>query len=189
MTYLIAGLAIFLAIHSVRIVAPDWREKTMNKFGELPWKAVYAIVSLASFLLMTRGYSMAQPVASEVYPQFKGMYIVVIVLMALAAILVVAYALGPSYIKQKLKHPFLLAIILWSISHLWMNGDAASVTLFGGLLVWAVIDLWSALRRPNGPVRVPLVRNDIIAVVGGLALYALFVWRLHIALFGVAPVV
>ncbi|HEY0819916.1 MAG TPA: NnrU family protein [Rhizobacter sp.] len=33
----------------------------------------------------------------------------------------------------------------------------------------------------------PSAANDLIAVVGGLALYGLFVWRAHAWLIGVSP--
>ena len=188
MLYLVLGLVIFIGIHSIRIVAPGWREKTIVSVGKSLWKATYSITSLASFVLLIFGYSVAKPEAGQVYTPFSEMYHVVILLMAIALILMVASNLGPGYIKQKTKHPFLLAIILWSISHLWMNGDSASLLLFGSFLLWAIIDLGSALQRPNTDKPAPIFGNDIIAVVVGLGLYGLFLWILHKVLFGVALV-
>jgi len=67
------------------------------------------------------------------------------------------------------------------------------VLLFGGFLAWAVADRISVKRRaaaglmrslPLGP---PKTGNDIVALVGGLGLYVLFVVWAHGFLFGVRP--
>ena len=40
-----------------------------------------------------------------------------------------------------IRHPQLAAVKLWALAHLLVNGDAASLILFGGLLVWAVLEV------------------------------------------------
>jgi uncharacterized membrane protein len=61
------------------------------------------------------------------------------------------------------------------------------VMLFGSFLVWAILDLISALgRREPAPV-VMKPRADVIAVVAGTVLWAVFVFFLHRVLFGVSP--
>jgi uncharacterized membrane protein len=64
MTYLILGLVIFLGVHSVRIVANDWRTRTRASIGELPWKGLYSVLSLLGFGLIVWGFGLArqQPV-------------------------------------------------------------------------------------------------------------------------------
>ncbi len=188
MVFLVIGLIGFIGIHSVRIVAPDWRLTTIGTMGENKWKAIYSIVSLISFVLLIYGYARAKIDASQVYVPFSEMYHVVLLLMAIAFVMMMVSNLGPGYIKRKFKHPFLLATILWSISHLWMNGDLASLILFGTFLLWAIVNLKSALGRPKAEPVEPLIRNDIIAVVTGLGLYVLFIWKFHLFLFGVMPV-
>lgn len=188
MLYLILGLTVFIGLHSIRIVAPGWRQSTIASIGENAWKATYSVVSLASFVLLIFGYSLAKPEAAQIYTPVSELYHVVLLFMAIALVLMMVSNLGPGHIKQKLKHPFLIATILWSISHLWMNGDSASLVLFGAFLIWAAIDLLSAMRRPQIETPAPILRNDIIAVVVGLGLYGLFIWVLHEALFGVAPI-
>ena len=39
MTLLIVGLVIFLGIHSIAIVAPDWRDRIVARLGEAHGKA------------------------------------------------------------------------------------------------------------------------------------------------------
>ena len=47
MTQLIAGLVVFLGIHSVSIVSRPWRDTMARRPGEWPWKGVYSAVALA----------------------------------------------------------------------------------------------------------------------------------------------
>ena len=56
MTWLTLGLALFLGMHSVSIVAPAWRDAQVARRGELPWKALYTVVSIAGFVLIVIGY-------------------------------------------------------------------------------------------------------------------------------------
>jgi uncharacterized membrane protein len=83
----------------------------------------------------------------------------------------------------------LVATKLWALAHLLANGTAADVLLFGGFLAWAVADRVSLKRRAPRPAPAGAARpyNDAIAVAGGLAVYALFVFGAHRWLFGVTP--
>ena len=49
MAMLIAGLLLFLGVHSVRIFAADWRAARIAGMGEKRWKGLYSLVSLAGF--------------------------------------------------------------------------------------------------------------------------------------------
>ena len=46
MEYLIAGLVIFLGVHSTAIVAPRWRERMLGKLGEGGWKGLYSAIAV-----------------------------------------------------------------------------------------------------------------------------------------------
>ena len=67
MPWLIAGLAVFLGIHSVRMVAPAWRDARLAAMGEGPWKGIYSLVSLAGLVLLIWGYAQARPDADILY--------------------------------------------------------------------------------------------------------------------------
>ena len=83
----------------------------------------------------------------------------------------------------------LVAVKLWALAHLLANGSLADVLLFGSFLAWAVADRISLKRRPHRPTpgAPPRPANDVIAIVGGLVLYVLFLWRWHAWLIGVSP--
>lgn len=189
MVYLIAGLIIFLGIHSVRILAPAYRDRMVTGLGDNGWRALYSAISIIGFAVLIWGYGIARAQADIVYvPPSWGRHFAGL-LMIFAFIALMAYALPGGRIKALLKHPMLVSIKIWALSHLLANGDAASVVLFGSFLVWAIVDRVSMKRRgAPDPVSGPL-RNDAIAVAVGVGLWALFAFGAHAWLFGVAPFV
>ncbi|MEZ5871819.1 MAG: NnrU family protein [Nitratireductor sp.] len=185
MAILIAGVVVFLGIHSVRMLAPQWRDARIASMGEGGWKGAYSIVSLLGLAFLIWGYVLARPLAPVLYVTPFWMVHLAILLMALALISLMVFNLKPGRLKPILKHPMLLAVKLWAFAHLLVNGDLASVILFGSFLVWAV---WNrvAVKRRGGALPQPgPVTNDLIAVVSGLALWALIVWKAHVWIAGV----
>ncbi len=188
MSTLILGLVLFLGAHSVSIVAPAWRNAMAARLGEWPWKLLYAVVAIAGFVLMIRGYAAArlEPVVLWVPPAAMR-HIAATLMLPVFILLLAAYL--PGRIKSAAKHPMLVATKLWAVAHLLANGMLADVVLFGSLLAWAVADRISLRRRPARPIpsAPPSKLNDWIAVAGGLGLYGLFAFVLHARWFGVAP--
>jgi uncharacterized membrane protein len=188
MTSLIAGLVLFFGVHSTAIVAPQARASWALRFGERGWKALFAVVSLAGFALIVSGFAEARHSAVLLYaPPAWLRPITLLLMLPVFPLLFAAYL--PGRIQTAVKHPMLAATKAWALAHLLANGSLADVLLFGAFLAWAVADRISLKRRTPRPVQgAPPGRwNDAIAVVGGLALYAVTVGGLHRLLFGVAP--
>lgn len=57
---LILGLILFLGPHSVRIVAPAWRDGRLAAWGEKRWKLSYTAASVIGLLLIVWGYGQAR---------------------------------------------------------------------------------------------------------------------------------
>ncbi len=188
MSTLILGLVLFLGAHSVSIVAPAWRDAMAARFGEWGWKALYAAVAIVGFVLILQGYSAARlnPVVVWVPPAAMR-HIAALLMLPVFVLLLSAYL--PGRIRTAAKHPMLLATKFWALAHLLANGMLADIVLFGALLAWAVADRISLKRRVARPIPgAPASKlNDVIAVVGGLALYGLVAMVLHVRWFGVAP--
>ena len=55
MLWLIAGLVLFLGVHSVSIVAPQARDRWAARLGENPWKGLYSLVSFVGLGLIVWG--------------------------------------------------------------------------------------------------------------------------------------
>ncbi|WP_295814731.1 NnrU family protein [uncultured Nitratireductor sp.] len=188
MTLLVTGLALFLAVHSLSIVAPELRAQVMATHGKRAWLLPYTAISIVGFGLIVWGYGLARMEPAFVYaPPMSLRHLALLVLLPVFPLLIAAYV--PSRIKLAVRHPMLLATILWGLAHLMANGTFADLVLFGGFTLWAAIDWVSVTNRPR-KAEAPTPRGwrgDAIAVLGGLAAYGLFVAGLHQWLIGVSP--
>jgi uncharacterized membrane protein len=187
MTYLIAGLVIFFGVHSVAVVAPQFRAGARERLGEGGWKGLYGLASLIGFVLIVEGFGLARQSPVIVYSPPSWMrHVTFLFMLPVFPLLLAAYL--PGRIKSAAKHPMLAAVKLWAFGHLLANGTLADVLLFGSFLVWAVVDRISLKRRPQTLRIAPPGRfNDLVAVVLGLVLYVSFVGWLHLRMFGVSP--
>ena len=144
--YLIAGLLLFLGVHSTRVFANDWRNRTLARMGEKPFKGIYALLSLAGFLLLLWGYGQARQQGVMLWnPPVFTRHLAAVLTLAAFALLTAAYVPG-NQIKAKLHHPMVLGTKVWALAHLLANGSLASTLLFGGFLLWSVL-LFAASRR------------------------------------------
>jgi uncharacterized membrane protein len=187
MTELIAGLVIFFAVHSVSIFNESWRDRMVAQLGERTWQGLYSLLAIAGFVLMVRGYGIARldPLVLYSSPLWLR-HVAMLVLVPVFPLLLATYL--PGRIQTAARHPMLIATKLWAFAHLLANGMLADVLLFGGFLAWAVADRISMKRRIQRPVPgvPPAKLNDIVAVLLGLVLYAVFVFWLHGWLIGVS---
>ena len=196
MVWLVLGLVIFLGVHSIAIVSPAGRNRWAARLGENAFKGLYALVSFAGLALMIWGYGLSREAPVLLYALPGGFrHLAALLLLPVFVLLLAAYL--PGRIKTATKHPMLIAVKLWALAHLLAQsvtgGTLADVLLFGGFLAWAVADRISLKRRAAaGLIRtVPALPasglNDAIAVVGGLAIYLVFVFWAHAWLIGVRP--
>lgn len=190
MIVLVLGLVLFFAIHSVAIVSPSWRSNMIGKIGAGPWKGIYSLISIVGLALIVWGYSLARTEPVVVYvPPFWLRHLALLLLIPVFILLIAGNL--PGRIKAAVKHPMLIAIKLWAFAHLLANGMLADVLLFGLFLVWAVLSRISIKWReqPSPPTAGPgSFRNDIIAIVGGIAFYVVFALWLHTWLIGISPI-
>jgi uncharacterized membrane protein len=172
----------------MEIFSPTFRNEAVARIGEHAWKGSYSVLSIVGFILIVWGYGVARQEPVVLYaPPVWTRHLAALVMLPVFPLLLAAYL--PGRIKAATKHPFLAAIKFWALAHLLANGTLADVLLFGSFLAWAVADRISFKRRVSRPVpgAPPSGMNDVIAVVGGLALYVIFVLWLHRWLIGVPP--
>ncbi len=60
MTYLLAGLILFLGVHSMHLFASHWRDAQIARLGPLTWKGLYSVASIAGFVLIIWGFGIAR---------------------------------------------------------------------------------------------------------------------------------
>jgi uncharacterized membrane protein len=190
MAILVLGLIIFLGLHSTRIVSESGRERAIARFGEGAWKGIYSALSAVGLVLIVWGFARARHDAPQLWTPPPGGRHITMLLMLAALILLASYLFKRSHTAVMTHHPMAWSVLLWSAGHLFANGSAADLVLFGAFLIWSIADLASSYARDrrNG-VGYPTAEVDATAgaVVVGLVLYAVLLGGLHLWLFGVSP--
>ncbi len=182
MTLLILGVALWWAAHLFKRLAPGPRAK----LGE-PGKGLVTVLLIISVVLMVIGYRGAD---GTVYWGREPMWVGINnILMVLAIYCFAASgAKGAKvWLGTRLRHPQLTGFSIWAVAHLLVNGDTPSFVLFGGLLVWAVIEVLiiNAQEGPwQRPPRAP-AKKEVVAIIMTLIVTAV-VMAIHYAL-GVTP--
>lgn len=133
MFYLILGLALWIAGHFFKRLLPGLRE-SMGNAG----KGVSGMLVLGGLVLMVIGFRRAD--LTVVYDLGGWARHVNNLLMYFAVVL---FGMGSSKGRMRawLRHPMLAGVIVFAVAHLLVNGDLASIILFGGLLAWAVAEI------------------------------------------------
>ena len=162
MVLLISGVALWWAAHLFKRLAPERRAALGDK-----GKALVAILLILSVFVMARGYGQAGgPVWWGPSPATVGINNL---LVLLGFYLYAADGMG-TRVTAWIRHPQLTGFSLWAVAHLLVNGDLASLILFGGLLAWALVEIVllnhaGAWKRRSGPFP---VRKEIMAAVGAV---------------------
>lgn len=190
MIYLILGLVVFLGVHSVRIVADDWRTQIRLRLGESAWKGLYTLVSLLGLGLIVWGFSLARQEPVQLWSPPGSMRHIAWLLNLVAFVLLAAAYVRGNGIKAHIHHPMVLAVKVWALAHLLVNGNIAHVVLFGSFLVWAIFDFKAARQRDRaaGVRYVPGTTGATgITVALGVGAWIAFALWLHGLLMGVRP--
>jgi uncharacterized membrane protein len=150
---LVAATVFFLGIH-LGIAGTRVRDAIVARTGEKVFRISFAALSIAGLVWLIRAYSRAPVVA--VWSPPSWMIYVTIALAFVGAMYVVIGLLTPTPttvnrgkllespdvvrgVVRITRHPFLWGVALWALGHLLVNGDAASMLVFGMFLVLAII--------------------------------------------------
>jgi uncharacterized membrane protein len=197
MGLLLLGLILFLACHSVRVFAEDWRTATMLRLGDKMYKGLYSLVSLLGFVLLVYGYSLARVDSSILWLPPLATRHAASLLMLVAMILLVATYVPRNAIQKRLRHPMVLSVKVWALAHLISNGRLVDVVLFGTFLVWAVLSFRAARQRdrlldsmePEATEVSEVASSTTMKVMAiGALVWAVFLLGGHAWLFGVSPI-
>lgn len=172
MTNLIAATLFFLAIHFF-VSGTRLRDAIVGRIGQGPYQGAFVLASFAG--LGWLGYAFAQartqPWNTAYWTVGDASRDVQIVLTLLAFLLIVPGLAtpNPTSVRQEgalerpdvvkgmlriTRHPFLWGVAIWAFGHLVVNGDRASLILFGSLLLLALFGTASIdakRRRALGP--------------------------------------
>jgi uncharacterized membrane protein len=173
LSIMIFGLVLFPGAH-LFVAFRKARAAAISRIGEMPYKGVFALVSVLGLGLIVYGFAAyrAEGLIEVWHPPSFMQHVTALLVWPAAILVVAAYIRGNIY--NRLKHPMLAGVNLWALAHLLANGDLGGIILFGSFLAWAVLDRITLKGRsdPGAPL-IPVggLRNDVIAVVVGTALY------------------
>lgn len=185
MIWLVAGVLLWTIVHLSPAVMPGFRSAIIGRIGEGPYKGLFALDMVIAIVLIVVGWRSTIPQVVYLPPVWG--HTATIVLMAPAV-----YLLGAANMKtatkRVLRHPMLTGVVVWSIAHLLSNGDIRSVILFGGLGIWALIEMPLINRREGEWVKpqAPAVGVELRGVAIAAAVYVVLVF-LHPYFAGVSP--
>lgn len=185
MTWLLIGVALWSGLHFIPSLAIGFRGAMIEKLGAKTYKIVFSLGVVASIVVMVLGWRAAgqwdiykppawgRPVGSA---------------LVLIAFLLFGLAHAKTNVKRFIRHPQLTGMVVWAVGHLLANGDNRSLALFGGLGLWALIEMPLINRREGAwqkPDPIPLVSEIRPMLIGLIVFAVLFV--AHPYLFGVSP--
>ncbi len=155
MVGLALSVVFFVGIH-LGLAGTSLRGRLIGTIGEAAYKILFSLLSVAG--LVAAGwffdpYAGENPVLWEAGAVTR--WIAVVVMLPAFILLVCAYstrnptgigmesaadagASAARGIVRVTRHPLMWAIMLWALVHLLNNGDAASLILFGGMLLVAL---------------------------------------------------
>ncbi|MBL8562502.1 MAG: hypothetical protein JNN06_09490 [Gemmobacter sp.] len=164
MPLLALGLALWVVPHLLKRLAPDLRAQWGER-GKLP----LTLAMVAGIALMVLGYRAAE--GSFYWGRSPAMVGINNLLMLLSIYLFAAAGMKTA-VARKLRHPMLLGVVLWSVAHLLVNGDTPSFLLFGGLGLWALIQMALINRAESWtPPAAKPAKFEAMALAGALLVY------------------
>ncbi len=179
---LILSLVMWSGLHLLRSVAPNTRAGLQDRLGNGA-KGVITLGVLLSVVLMILGANLVPFVAVWTPPPFFTHINNLLMFLALYMFLTSATQPGTAFVFGSLKNPQLTGFKVWAFAHLLVNGDLASIMLFGGLLVWAVAEVIFSKRVPslvdraNAKITSPFVHLGIVLVAFALVAAVHSIWR------------
>ena len=165
MILIATGLALWAGAHLWKRIAPASRARAGDK-----GKGIVAGVTFLGLILMIIGYITAETTYYWGGGTFASAF-------NNAAMLFVFYLFAASGAKtritRRIRHPQLTAVIIFTLVHMLVNGDSASLLLFGGLFVWAVVEI-QLINRAE-PVWEPAhdvpIRKEFTAILATIVVY------------------
>ncbi len=184
MIWLFLGVLLFASVHLLP-TAPATRGRVVERLGEQPYKGLFSLGIAGGIVLMVIGWRASVP--SYLYAPPSWGVTVAIPLVFVALVLFVASKL-PTNLKRLIRHPQLTGVATWAGAHLLANGDSRSLVLFGGIGLWAIVEMGLLSRRDGAwqrPEPLPLVAELKPLIGAAVAFAVLFLVRPYIA--GVSP--
>ncbi len=174
MTLLILGVLLFAVVHFIPLLTPSLKQRWAGCLGAVGYRVSFSLVVVGSIALMVVGWRCADAIG--VYAPIAAIKTPALVLMLVSIVLMVV-ARRNSILRRLIRHPQLIGLLLWSIAHLLINGDSRSLVLFGGLGLWAIIEIMLINKRDGQWIKsaAPTWGAECLTLLIACAVFALLV--------------
>jgi uncharacterized membrane protein len=174
MPILIGGIALWSIAHLMPAVAPGFRQTLVSRLGEKPYKGLFALLIVASLILIVIGWRATRPEMVYLPPPWGRPAAIVLMIVA---VYLFGAAKRPAVVKRFIRHPQLTGLVTWSVAHLLANGDQRSLTLFGALGAWAIVEMLAINRRDGAWVKpeTPALSREVPGIAITLLVFAFLV--------------
>lgn len=191
MVALIVGLLVFLAVHSLRMFAPDLRQNFIADRGEIAFKVLYSLLSLIGLVLIVIGYGQTRLAAQYVWLPPPALVHVTALLTLIAFVLFAAAYVPGNRLKSAVGHPMAAGVKVWAFAHLLSNGRLGDMVLFGAFLAWAILNYLLSKKADRlkgvGYSSAKSIARDSMTIVLGVGSWLVFALWAHGRLIGVSP--
>lgn len=174
--YLIFGLAVLFTVHLLPAI-PTLRQQAIQLVGKKIYLGAFTFIALIGLSLIIYGKFTA-PHLPIWNPPFWAVFVPVIVMPFVFILILCAYF--PTNIGCAVRHPMLIGVLLWSLTHLSINGDLASMILFGGFSIFSILLIALADNRQNfNKVKKISVMRDVTAAASGVVVFVVVLYFHH----------
>jgi len=175
MVMLLLGIILFAGVHLVPSLAPSLRASWHGRMGEGGYKGTFSLLLLLAFALIIIGWRSAQP--TFIYMPPPALRHPAMGLLLIAFLLMVVSTRN-SRLRQFIRHPQLTGVAVWGCAHLLINGDSRSLLLFGGMTLWALVEIVAINKREGAWVKgdVPSWAAELTNLVIALLVVGLIVY-------------
>lgn len=142
-------MAVLFLLQHLGVTSSGLRGRLVAMIGEKAYIGVYSVVSIVLFVLLVRAYNAIVP-TDLLWPTYDWLRVIPLLVMPAALFLLIGGLVirNPTTVGVVLnegeevpvtgvmrvsRHPVQSAILLWALSHLLVNGDAASLIFFGSI--------------------------------------------------------
>lgn len=172
MTLLIVGLVVWSAAHLFKPLMPEARAGLAARLGAGPSRGVMAFLIGIGLVLTIIGFRQA-PIENVWFPPAWTVHLNNLLMLVAVALLGLGHS--KSRARGRVRDPMLTGVLVWAVAHLMVNGDIASIVLFGWMGAWALVEMALARRRPAAPVPAGSLAGDIRLVLITLVVFGVIV--------------
>ena len=178
MALLILGLLILIGYQALYNVH-DLRRALIARFGFASFAIASGVAILLALALIIEGKSSASYTTVWIPPATLQLYVMPAMFIGFV---IAAAQFVPSNLRRWLPRPLMVGALIWFLVHLLVKTDLTSMTLFGGLAIFAAIGCFGEKRDEQ---KLPWLKESLPVAIGGVLYFVTFL--IHGYLFGATP--